>query len=95
MKRLVSGNIRPKKAIELGVRSRWLQVREDGGGGKWIAIGHYAQNEKDLAESIKRLTDFVMSPYGEGLASKCEVANENEGEDLRSDRTRDTGDPVF
>ena len=63
MKRLVSGNVRPEKAIELGTRSGWLVVRGEEKD-RWIAIGHYAKNESQLAWSISRLIESVMNPYG-------------------------------
>lgn len=59
MKRMVSGNVRPEKAVELGVRSRWLKIRDDGKRKKWIAVAEQAENEADLADCVARLQGWI------------------------------------
>jgi hypothetical protein len=51
----VSPNDRIKKALELGVRSGWLQINKDSAGQIWIAEGEAAKNEAAISEHLKRL----------------------------------------
>lgn len=61
MRRLVSGKVRPKRAIELGVRSGWLRTREDERGIEWIAVAENAEHEAELAEKVKGLQKWVTA----------------------------------
>jgi hypothetical protein len=56
LKRLISARVNPKKAIELGLRAKWLaKKRVDGV--LWIAVREDAMNEWRLSEMIPALRD--------------------------------------
>lgn len=74
-RQMISGSgVNPKRAIKLGIRSKWLAVRECERGMKWIAVGENAKDERDLAESVTRLQEHgkKLWPKSESLTA-CTV----------------------
>lgn len=57
-----------KRAVVLGVRSKWLASRVDETGQIWIAENRQAQNEKATADNIKRLMLRCPSCEGTGFS---------------------------
>lgn len=56
LKRLISARVNPKKAIELGLRAKWLSKKRVDGV-LWIAVREDAVNEWQLSELIPALRD--------------------------------------
>lgn len=68
---LVSG-ANPLKALKLGVRAGWLQVRKDSDGKTWVAIDKAATNERVIFNSICELITNetpIEWPYSNNLES--------------------------
>jgi ATP-dependent exoDNAse (exonuclease V) alpha subunit len=54
LQRLVTTDVNPEKAVELGIRARWFRQREIGGV-NYLAVTQDAINEEKLAGEIARL----------------------------------------
>lgn len=56
LKQLVSGTeVRPAKALKLGLRSKWIASHRDSQGILWLAEGERARNERYVAKKVGEL----------------------------------------
>lgn len=75
MAQLVSGaELKPKKAILLGCRARWLARRRDEGGVLWLAEGERARHEAHVARKLSELS--AWQPPTEELAALVHLNSE-------------------
>src|SRR5215472_19220102 len=59
LRRKLGDAARPKDAVRLGLRARWLARYRDRDGQLWLAEARKANNERRLAEAAKALLAWV------------------------------------
>lgn len=79
----IAGETNPKRAVKLGIRSRWLSKFWDASGKLWIADGDRARAELRIAEQIKELN------RGQILWPASIPTSQQEGDGLPSEHQRD------
>ena len=79
---LPEGKLNWQRAVKLGVRAGWLRVRKDEAGKWWIAEAKKADNEKSVADDMRRL----MKGWDHGVCQSAAEAACGNGTDGSSSR---------